>query len=49
MIKETLPAHMEPLATINGFRVRPGLYQYFGAWAIPSGVSFTVHSQSATS
>ena len=49
MIKETLPAHMEPLATINGFRVRPGLYQYFGAWAIPAGVSFTVHSQNATS
>lgn len=49
MIQETLPSHMKPLATINGFPVRPGLYEYFGAWAIPGGVSFTVHSQNATS
>lgn len=49
MIKETLPLHMEPLDTINGFPVRPGLYEYFGAWAIPGGVSFTVHSQNAFS
>lgn len=49
MVKETLPSRMKPIETINGFRVRPGLYEYFGAWAIPGGVSFTVHSQNATS
>lgn len=49
MIKETLPQHMKPLDTIKGFPVRPGLYEYFGAWAIPGGVSFTVHSQNAFS
>ena len=48
MIKETLPAHMTPLSEVNGFPVRPGLYEYFGAWAIPGGVSFTVHSKGAT-
>ena len=32
MIKETLPQHMKPLDTIKGFPVRPGLYEYFGAW-----------------
>lgn len=44
-----LQYHMAPLDTINGFPVRPGLYDYNGAWAIPSGVSFTVHSQGAHS
>ena len=41
--------HMVPLDTINSFQVRPGFYEYNGAWAIPGGVSFTVHSQGATS
>lgn len=49
MISEILPVHLQPLDTIQGFRVRPGLYEYYGAWAIPGGVSFTVHSQNAVS
>ena len=38
-----------PLDTISGFSVRPGLYEEFGARLIPGGVSFTLHSQEATS
>ncbi len=38
-----------PLDRINGFDVRPGLYEVNGATAIPSGVNFTVSSQGATS
>lgn len=38
-----------PLDTISGFSVRPGLYEEFGASLIPGGVSFTLHSQEATS
>lgn len=49
MISEILPAHLKPLDKIEGFSVRPGLYEYYGAWAIPGGVSFTVHSQHAVS
>lgn len=41
--------HLQPLDTINGFKVRPGFYDYNGAWALPNGVSFTVHSQGAIS
>lgn len=46
----TMPVHyhMKPLDIINGFQVRPGLYDYNGAWAIPGGVSFTVYSKGAT-
>lgn len=40
--------HMKPLDTVNGFHIRPGFYDYNGAWAIPDGVSFTVHSKEAT-
>lgn len=44
-----LQHHMEPLDTVNGFSIRPGFYDYNGAWAIPGGVSFTLHSQGACS
>ena len=44
-----LPHHLKPLDTIAGFKVRPGFYDYNGAWALPNGVSFTVHSQGAVS
>ena len=37
-----------PLDEINGFRVRPGFYLDNGAMVIPGGVSFTIHSQSAS-
>jgi glycogen operon protein len=35
--------------TICGFDVRPGFYEINGASVIPGGVSFTVHSQNASS
>ncbi len=34
--------------TINGYRVRPGLYGMNGATVLPDGVNFTVHSNGAT-
>ncbi len=41
--------HMIPMDVINGFEVRPGMYEINGATAIPCGVNFTVHSYGATS
>ena len=41
--------HLKPLDTVNGFKIRPGFYDHNGAWAMPNGVSFTVHSQGAVS
>jgi len=41
--------HMEPMDVINGFKVRPGMYEINGATAIPCGVNFTVYSYGATS
>jgi glycogen operon protein len=38
-----------PLDEINGFSVRPGFFLENGGVVIPGGVSFTVHSQNATS
>ncbi len=40
--------HMVPMDTINGFEVRPGMYEINGATAIPCGVNFTVYSYGAT-
>ena len=41
--------HMVPMDVIDGFEVRPGMYEVNGAKAIPCGVNFTVHSFGATS
>ncbi len=41
--------HMIPMDVINGFEVRPGIYEMNGATAIPCGVNFTVYSSGATS
>lgn len=41
--------HMVPLDVIEGFEVRPGMYEVNGATAIPCGVNFTVYSYGATS
>lgn len=41
--------HMVPMDVINGFEIRPGMYEINGATAIPCGVNFTVHSFGATS
>lgn len=38
-----------PLDEINGFKVRPGLYDVNGATALSNGVNFTIHSHQATS
>lgn len=40
--------HMVPMDEIEGFKVRPGMYELNGAMAIPGGVNFTVHSKGAT-
>ncbi len=41
--------HMRPIDEINGFRVRPGMYEQNGATAIPCGVNFTVPTNGGTS
>lgn len=41
--------HMVPMDVINGYEVRPGMYEINGATAIPCGVNFTVQSHGATS
>ncbi len=41
--------HMKPIDQINGFDVRPGLFDENGTVVIPGGVSFTILSQEATS
>jgi glycogen operon protein len=41
--------HMIPMDVVNGFEVRPGMYELNGATAIPVGVNFTIHSYGATS
>lgn len=41
--------HMVPMDVIDGFEVRPGMYEVNGAMAIPCGVNFTVYSFGATS
>ncbi len=41
-------AELPYTSVINGFRVRPGLFQVKGAMAVPGGVSFTVQSSFGT-
>lgn len=38
-----------PLDEVSGFKICPGIYLENGAMVVPGGVSFTVHSQHATS
>ncbi len=40
--------HMVPMDVVNGYEVRPGMYEINGATAIPCGVNFTVYSYGAT-
>ncbi len=40
---------LQPLDTIEGFQVRPGFFNTFGATIIPGGVNFTIQSHGATS
>lgn len=46
---KTLQKNLIPMDEFEGFKIRPGFYLENGAVAIPGGVSFTVHSQNATS
>lgn len=41
--------HLESTDVINGFSVRPGIYQSNGAMLVNEGVNFTVHSFGASS
>ncbi|MGN0325465.1 MAG: glycogen debranching protein [Lachnospiraceae bacterium] len=40
---------LQPTEVINGYKVRPGIYQSNGAMVINEGVCFTIHSIGATS
>ena len=44
----SLPVSMIPLGKINGFQVRPGLYDINGATLLQNGVNFTVHTNYGT-
>ena len=44
----SLPVSMIPLGIINGFQVRPGLYDINGATLLQNGVNFTVHTNYGT-
>jgi len=41
--------NLVPMDEVDEFKIRPGFYLENGAVVIPGGVSFTVHSQNATS
>ncbi len=41
--------NLVPMDNINGFDIRPGMYDMDGATLIPCGVNFTVYSHCATS
>ena len=40
---------LSPTFTIDGFDVRPGLFEMPGAVALDGAISFTIHSYSAAS
>lgn len=40
---------VNPMAEIDGFQVRPGMFDVNGATALPNGVCFTVHTHNGTS
>ena len=46
---EIFGKNLIPTDESNGFKIRPGFYNANGSLVIPGGVSFTVHSQNATS
>jgi isoamylase len=41
--------NLVPIDKVEGFDIRPGFFDEYGTTLIPGGVSFTVHSQHATS
>lgn len=44
-----LPISVSPMGEIEGFPVRPGMFDVNGATALPGGVNFTVHTHDGTS
>ena len=40
---------MVAMDKVSGYRIRPGLYELYGATALPGAVNFTLHSHGATS
>ena len=40
---------VSPMGEIEGFPVRPGMFDVIGATALPVGVNFTVHTHDGTS
>ena len=40
---------VNPMAEIDGFQVRPGMFDVNGATALPNGVCFSVHTHNGTS
>lgn len=43
-----VPISVMPMGEINGFPVRPGMFDVNGAMALPCGVNFTVHTHYGT-
>ena len=43
------PVSVSPMGEIEGFPVRPGMFDVNGATALPGGVNFTVHTHDGTS
>lgn len=43
------PVSVKPMMEINGFLVRPGMFELNGATEMPTGVNFTVHTSCGTS
>ncbi len=48
-IKNTYPNLVEPMREINGYQVRPGMFDVNGATALEEGVNFTIHTKHGTS
>lgn len=42
------PVSVKPMMEINGFLVRPGMFELNGATEMPTGVNFTVHTSCGT-
>ncbi|WP_026514278.1 alpha-amylase family glycosyl hydrolase [Butyrivibrio sp. LB2008] len=38
-----------PLDEVNGYKIRPGMYNLYGATMLPGGINFTIYSNGATS
>ena len=43
------PVSVSPLGEISGYPVRPGMFDFNGAMAMPCGVNFTIHTHEGTS